>query len=112
VLARLDGQIAVSAASDAALIVSELVTNSVRHANVGAHETLILELTRLGDQLRVAVTDPGSELLPRVLPVDDPSPGGFGLRLVDGLASDWGVARTNGKTRVWCDLPLWRVPTA
>lgn len=94
-------------ASDAALVASELVTNSVIHADVGIHETILLELTTLGDHLRIAVTDPGCELEPRLLPVDQAAISGFGLRLVDELASAWGIAHDSaGATRVWCDLPL------
>jgi anti-sigma regulatory factor (Ser/Thr protein kinase) len=107
VLSQLDGLTPVSTASDAALIVSELVTNSVLHANVGINEVMILELTRLDDRIRIAVTDPGSHLEPRMLPIEPMTPGGLGLRVVDAISSDWGVARdASGPTRVWCDLPL------
>jgi anti-sigma regulatory factor (Ser/Thr protein kinase) len=102
----------VRAASDAALIVSELVTNSVLHAEVGVHKTLVLELTRLDDRLRISVSDPGSELEPRVLPADPTRLGGFGLRLVEQLALAWGMERTADATRVWCDLPIPPLPTA
>jgi anti-sigma regulatory factor (Ser/Thr protein kinase) len=82
------------------------VTNSVRHAKVGVHQTLTLELTGLDDRLRIAVCDPGSELEPRVLPADPTTQGGFGLRLVDQMALAWGVVRTEDATRVWCELPI------
>lgn len=111
VLEQLEGVIPATATSDAALIVSELVTNSVLHANVGQHQVVILELTTLDDGLRIAVTDPGSGLEPRVPPVDPGSPGGFGLRLIDNLCCAWGVARElDGTTRVWCELPLDSIP--
>ena len=54
VLSQLEGQIAPTTASDVALIVSELVTNSVLHANVGPGETLTVALTRLDDRVRIA----------------------------------------------------------
>jgi anti-sigma regulatory factor (Ser/Thr protein kinase) len=98
--------IPVSAASDAALIVSELVTNSVQHANVGVHQSLTLELAWLDDRIRIAVSDPGSELEPRLLPADPTRLGGLGLRLVDQVALAWGVVWTEDATRVWCELPL------
>ncbi len=107
VLLELEGQLADTRASDAALIVSELVTNSVLHANVGAHQTLTIELMRLEDALRITVIDPGSRLEPRLRRPDHQTPGGFGLFLVDELSSAWGFARDDiGGTRVWCDLPL------
>jgi anti-sigma regulatory factor (Ser/Thr protein kinase) len=107
VLGQLEGLLPASTASDAALVVSELVTNSVVHAKVGAHASVSLELTMLEDRLRIAVTDPGSELEPKMLGFDPTTPGGFGLRLVDAVSCAWGVARdAAGATRVWCDLPL------
>jgi anti-sigma regulatory factor (Ser/Thr protein kinase) len=107
VLSQLDSDAWDGQLSDAALIVSELVTNSVIHANVGSDDALCLQLTPLGDHLRIAVIDPGSELEPRLLPLDPDRAGGYGLRLVDQMSSAWGVVRDpTGTTRVWCDLPL------
>jgi anti-sigma regulatory factor (Ser/Thr protein kinase) len=107
VLEQLDERISAATASDVALIVSELVTNSVVHANVGSHRELMLELTTLGDRLRVSVTDPGSVTEPRMLSADGAAPGGFGLRLVDEVSSAWGVVReSGGATQVWCNLPI------
>lgn len=89
---------------DAALIATELVTNSVLHAGVGVEQSLFLELTTFADHVRIAVVDPGSELEP-LLPRGPAASSGFGLRLVDELSSAWGVARdASGMTRVWCDL--------
>lgn len=94
-------------ASDAVLVVSELVTNSVLHADVDARQALSLELTRSDHHLRIAVTDTGSALGPRLLPADPDRPGGLGLRMVDQLSVAWGVDREPaGVTRVWCELPL------
>jgi anti-sigma regulatory factor (Ser/Thr protein kinase) len=113
VLSQLDPDVGALRASDAVLIVSELVTNCVCHANVGIDQTIFLELTTLGDHLRIAVTDPGSEFEPRLLPADPLAPGGLGLRVVDHLSSAWGVRRdAAGATRVWCDLPLAGAPPA
>jgi len=107
--AHLDAGVSDSLASDAILIVSELVTNSVMHAHVGADQAILLELTALGDHLRIAVVDPGSPLEPRILPADPDRPGGCGLRIVHHMSSAWGVVRNAaGTTRVWCDLPLDR----
>jgi anti-sigma regulatory factor (Ser/Thr protein kinase) len=112
-LAQLDAGVSASCASDAALIVSELVTNSVIHAHVGADEAILLELTALGDRLRIAVIDPGSLLEPRIVASDSDAPGGFGLRLVRHMSSAWGVVRNDaGTTSVWCDLPLDPIPSS
>ena len=103
---RLEGQIPTATASDAALLVSELVTNSVLHANVGAGRALSVEVTTFDDRVRIAVTDPGSRLRPCMLPPDPETPGGLGLLLVDELCETWGAWQDLGSTRVWCELPL------
>jgi anti-sigma regulatory factor (Ser/Thr protein kinase) len=107
VLARLDGQVDRTRAMDAALIVSELVTNSVLHANVGQGQAVTVELMTLEDRLRISVIDPGTRLEPRMLPRDPDTPGHFGLHLVDALSVAWGVAGESvGTTSVWCELLL------
>src|SRR5690242_9571624 len=62
--AQLESHIPATAASDAALLVSELVTNSVVHANVGPRGVLTVEVTTRDDRVRIVVTDPGSSLRP------------------------------------------------
>lgn len=106
VRSQLEGEIPATAASDAALLVSELVTNSVVHANVGAGQDLTVELTTLDDRIRLAVTDPGSRMRPRMLPSDRETPGGLGLMVVDELCETWGAWQDLGSTCVWCELLL------
>jgi two-component sensor histidine kinase len=110
VYSQLEGHIPAATASDAALLVSELVTNSVVHANVGPRGALSVEVTTLADRLRIAVTDPGSGLRPCVLPPDPEIPGGLGLLLVDKLCEAWGVWHDVGPTCVWCELLLDQPP--
>src|SRR5689334_12610080 len=98
-------------ASDALLIVSELVANSVVHAGVGDHDSVLVELTRLDDRVRLSVTDRGSQQQPHIPAPDPEMLHGFGLRVVDQLSLAWGVVRNGaGITRVWCDLPLDEAP--
>jgi anti-sigma regulatory factor (Ser/Thr protein kinase) len=85
----------------ATLLVSELVTNGVRHAGTGMR----LVLTRqTPEQIRIAVTDkaPAADVRPRRS--DSAAEGGRGLFLVEHLSSGWGsVADGAGKT-VWFEL--------
>jgi anti-sigma regulatory factor (Ser/Thr protein kinase) len=91
---------------DVALIVSELVTNSVVHAHVDSSHSLRITVAPLKDGLRIAVTDGGSETVPHLREADDDAPGGAGLRIIDRLCLRWGVTRNGGgTTEVWCDLP-------
>lgn len=81
---------------DAALLVSELVSNAVQHG-IGA---IWLRIDVETNGLRVEVSDQGN-----VAVAPSPMPGahgGWGLRIVDQLADDWGVLE--GSTRVWFRL--------
>ena len=107
-----EGQLASAHAGQAALIVSELVTNSVIHADVGPSQSVTLDCAILEDRFRITVTDPGSGHVPRLRGSDEGSRGGLGLQIVDKLSSEWGVTRDSaGRTSVWCDL-LLDVPAA
>lgn len=88
---------------DMRLLVSELVTNSVRHARAGEGDELELEVSVSGELIHVCVTDhgPGFEVSPRC-PDDDPG-SGWGLFLVEQLSDRWGVD-VNGRTQVWFQL--------
>ncbi len=106
VLSRLGGCLTDDSAGDVALIVSELVTNSVLHADLGSTDTVLVELTIGDDRLAITVTDRGSGQMPRLLARDPTRPNGVGLRLVDQISASWGVRRNPGATEVWCELAL------
>jgi anti-sigma regulatory factor (Ser/Thr protein kinase) len=89
---------------DATLVISELVTNALRHGVGDIVARGSLDGTR---QLRVSVTDSGSEL-PDLLPLDPDRVGGVGLRIVDHLASQWGVAPFPGGKTVWATISIAR----
>jgi anti-sigma regulatory factor (Ser/Thr protein kinase) len=95
---------------DIALLVSELVTNSVRHGGAGEDDLLELTVLRHGNRLRVVVTDwgPGFDGRPRPRNRADQT-GGWGLYLVERLADRWGVQREDGSTAVWFEV---RAPDA
>jgi anti-sigma regulatory factor (Ser/Thr protein kinase) len=89
--------------NDMRLLVSELVTNSVRHARHGTGEELELSVSVSDETIHVCVSDqgPGFEATPRT-PDDDPG-SGWGLFLVEQLSDRWGV-ELNGSTQVWFEL--------
>jgi anti-sigma regulatory factor (Ser/Thr protein kinase) len=80
------------------LLVSEVVTNGVRHGS--ASEPVELDVRDRGDELEVEVRDLGDGFAaaPRRMATDEV--GGWGLFLVEQLADRWGVAQDSG-TRVW-----------
>lgn len=83
------------------LLVTELVTNSVRHAGAGAVELVVLVGS---DRVRVEVANPGVPFEPLVLDAGRESESGWGLFLVDRLSDSWGVVDDHGYQRVWFEL--------
>ena len=82
----------------ASLLVSELVTNAVRHAGT----TLTLKITSGRDKVRIEVRD-HSERMPEMR-VPRSGASGRGLLLVDRIAQSWGTQpEPDGKT-VWLEL--------
>jgi anti-sigma regulatory factor (Ser/Thr protein kinase) len=95
---------------DVRLLVSELVTNAVRHAGLSPDDKIRLLVQHRDSVLRVEVHDPGTGFEPRP-PVPDPArASGWGLYLVDELADRWGMEGTRGGTRIWFELDADRAP--
>ena len=87
---------------EAILLVSELVTNSVRHAQLGPEDTICVRVLTKPTVLRVEVADAGPGFDPGS--VGDPDEeGGWGLWLLDRVATRWGTARGDD-ARVWFEL--------
>lgn len=86
---------------DAALLVTEVMTNVVDH--VGGEASLTLELESSDGWLRISVID-GSSVRPVVRELDTGSPRGRGLRLVQAIADRWGSEDHDGGKRVWFEL--------
>jgi anti-sigma regulatory factor (Ser/Thr protein kinase) len=79
------------------LLVSELVTNAVRH---GGQDHPVEVHAVWNSEVRVEVIDHGRGFSPAPRAGDLDEPGGFGLFLVGRLADRWGV-ETDTATRVW-----------
>jgi len=111
-LSPLSGSLATQVYMDLRLLVSELVTNCVRHARLSAGDPIRLRVERSERMLRVEVTDPGPGFDPEM---DEPTPGqagGWGLFLTERLADRWGVDRADGLTTVWMEMDLVLSDTA
>lgn len=85
------------------LVVSELVTNAIQHAD-GPYA---LGFGVTDDRIRIQVTDHGPELPdPRSEAMSRAEPGGRGLAIVRRVSLDWGVAvRPDGAKTVWAEVP-------
>jgi anti-sigma regulatory factor (Ser/Thr protein kinase) len=84
-----------------ALVVSELVTNAIRHAGLGAGDPIDLDLQSQDGHVRIAVRDGGPGFDPSAQN-GETSNGGLGLALVAALSDEWGVERHPGGCTVWC----------
>jgi anti-sigma regulatory factor (Ser/Thr protein kinase) len=89
---------------DATLLVSELVTNAVRHAPRAGIAEVELRLKLDPERVRVVVSDPGAGFVagPPRLPAATES-SGWGLYLVDRIADRWGVI-TKDRSEVWFEI--------
>jgi anti-sigma regulatory factor (Ser/Thr protein kinase) len=88
---------------DVRLLVSELVTNSVRHTNTLPSSVVRLEVSLSPTLVRIDVTDAGPGFTPRERTPDQDQGSGWGIFLVARLSERWGVMR-NGGAHVWCEL--------
>ncbi len=90
-----------SLVEDATLMVSELVSNVVRHSR---HRDFRLRVGTTEDgTLRVEVVDPGRGFRPRFRNAEAERASGWGLEIVDRLSTRWGVMGRR-PTTVWFEL--------
>ena len=88
----------------ARLLVSELVTTSVRDAELGPQDSIVITVELSEDRVRVEVVDPGETFKPSVR-----RRGRFGwrrrARAAGPIADRWGM-RSEGVPTVWFELDL------
>jgi two-component sensor histidine kinase len=80
---------------DVVLLVSELVTNSVRHSDT---DGIDVKVQSIDGHIRVEVSDDGPGFTP-----ESPRGDGMGLMLVEKLADKWGLT-SGDKFTVWVEL--------
>jgi anti-sigma regulatory factor (Ser/Thr protein kinase) len=93
---------------DLKLLVSELVSNSVKHAASREDERITVDAEPVEHCLHVEVTNAGAaELTNKITPRAQES--GWGLFIVTKVASRWGVT-TDGSTSVWFEIDIDNAP--
>jgi anti-sigma regulatory factor (Ser/Thr protein kinase) len=87
----------------ACLLVSELVTNSLRHGKAILNASVVLRIAQHDQVIRIEVVDwgRGFDYHRRSEPLDHA--GGWGLYLVEQLSSRWGIERGTPNV-VWFEL--------
>ncbi len=90
--------------ADVALVLSELVGNSVRHASPLAGGEVEVSWHMVADGVKLRVTDGGGEVMPKKLLVGVDEERGRGLSIVAMLAAAWGVESTAIGRTVWAQI--------
>jgi anti-sigma regulatory factor (Ser/Thr protein kinase) len=88
---------------DAQLLVSEVVTNSLRHGELSDGDAVLVRVYLAADSVRLEIVNRGTAGVVTARHPDQSQGGGFGLDLVDRLTASWGVRR-NGGTNVWFEM--------
>jgi anti-sigma regulatory factor (Ser/Thr protein kinase) len=92
----------------ALLVVSELVTNAVRHGSGSAADLVVVRVRRRPRGTRIEVTDVNARgsavVAARTIPDGDGAHSGWGLPIVAQLTDRWGIEHRDRCTCVWCEL--------
>lgn len=83
------------------LLVTELVTNCVRHAEARQIELVVIVAAK---RVRVEVENLGDSFVPTPRAAGAERESGWGLFLVERLSESWGVLDEDGRTRVWFEM--------
>ncbi|MBB4663574.1 ATP-binding protein [Conexibacter arvalis] len=88
------------------LVISELVTNAVRHGSCDRRDRVALTIRRRDDTTRIEVVDSRARggRVEEIDRGDGVQRSGWGLPIVAQLTDRWGVERGPGRTCVWCEI--------
>ena len=99
---ELEHDISAAVVEDVKLLVSELVTNGIRHGSSHPRDVITIELIVDGT-IQCAVSDRGRGFAAaRAAPSGPES--GWGLGLVEQIAETWGLNHSPTETRVWFEV--------
>ena len=90
---------------DAVLVLSELVSNAIKHAAPLPSGDISVCWALQQDRLHLEITDGGALTRPQAAVAAVSSLGGRGLDIVRTICSEWGVTEDGNAVTVWADLP-------
>ena len=90
---------------DAVLVLSELVSNAIKHAAPLPSGDISVRWALQQDRLHLEITDGGALTRPQAAVAAVSSLGGRGLDIVRTICSAWGVTEDGNAVTVWADLP-------
>jgi anti-sigma regulatory factor (Ser/Thr protein kinase) len=93
---------------DAVLVVSEIVSNALKHARPRGSGRVEVTWDVRDGAVEIQVADGGGPTQPQVSAPSLSALGGRGLSIVAALAGAWGVRQDQAGTVVWARLPLAR----
>lgn len=102
----LESGVPVEVVEDARVVISELVGNSVRHAQPLPGGDILVSWDVHDRDLRISVTDGGSGTRPRRVNASSSALAGRGMAIVETLAGSWWADRTRTSSTVHAVLPL------
>ena len=104
--AVVDPELTPARQEDLRLLVSEIVTNSVRHRDLDDEGWIRLRISCGDGCVRVEVHNPGTSIsFERSAKAGALRESGWGMYLLEQIADRWGVTR-NGTTCVWFEIDL------
>jgi anti-sigma regulatory factor (Ser/Thr protein kinase) len=99
-----DGTLPDAVQADVLLLVTELVTNAIRHGPPTTDPAIRVEVRQWPQLVHVSVFDKGGGFTAHSRPPRGDSSGGWGLYLVDQIADSWAIAPAEEGTCVWFEL--------
>ena len=95
-----------SAVCDVALVISELLSNALRHAAPLPGSKIRVAWRIDADSVQVSVSDGGAQTVPELGEPTQAATGGRGLRIVEKLSRRWGTSTGDEGTTVWAEVPV------
>lgn len=99
-----DGTLDDEVIGESEIVVSELVTNAIRHARPLPDGSIRVHWKVRAPRVEIEVTDGGGGEAPAPKPKAEWVSSGRGLRIVRSLAHEWGVSDERGGRTVWASL--------